>query len=502
MIQKTLNTSAFGKNDIRGIFPSQVNSELFFYTALGFVKWTRLQYSKLNVVKTTSDLTFCVCMDARLHSPELKKSLTEGILATSANVVDIGLVPTPLGYFSEFANVNCGSDEQIDGALIITASHNPSEYNGLKMTFNKKSLNEEQIQEVKKYTLEAYEKQNFSTGAIAAGNLYTCDIIPLYIEKISNNFAAIGEGIKIVVDSANATGGVVAPELYRNLGCEVIELFSEPDGNFPNHHPNPSDEKTLDVLKKTVVENKADCGIAFDGDSDRIGVVDSNGNSLSGDKLLLIFATDLIKELVPRGETPVIVSEVKCSQVLYDTINNCGGKAIMHKTGHGYIKSKMRETKALLAGEMSGHIFFKDRYYGFDDAIYAGCRLIEIIAKNKKTNSDFKISDLLKPFDEVHLSKEVRLHCDNEYKATVLKELEAKINEEMFGSKIIEIITIDGLRIIFEDGFALIRQSNTEPVFTMRFEAKTKEKCTHYEKTLIKATESIINLISTSGELV
>ena len=305
-------------------------------------------------------------------------------------------------------------------------------------------------------------------------------------------FDKIGSGIKIVTDSANATGGLVAPDLYRELGCEVIELFSEPDGNFPNHHPNPSDEKTLDAIKKAVVENKADFGIAFDGDSDRIGVVSSDGKTISGDKLLLIYALDLIKELKAHGESPIIVSEVKCSQVLYDTINKEGGEAVMYKTGHGYIKSKMKETGALLAGEMSGHVFFKDRYFGYDDAIYAGCRLIEIVAKNKKVNSNFDLKELIKPFDKVHLSHEVRLECPNEFKKPVLEELEGKICDELFNSKIKEIITIDGLRIIFEDGFALIRQSNTEPVFTLRFEAKDKEQCENYRKTLCELTEELV----------
>jgi phosphomannomutase/phosphoglucomutase len=503
-MQKTLNTTAFGKNDIRGLYATQVDEELFFYTALGFVKWARLQYSKSNVVKNTSDMLFCVAMDARTHSPMLKKALVEGILHTTANVLDIGLVPTPLGYYSEFAKIDNLNFDRVDGALIVTASHNPSEYNGLKMTFNKHSLNEEQIQEVKKYTLEAYEK-SFSATKALQGSVIEYNIIPNYIEKISKQFSNIGNGIKVVIDSANATGGVVAPELYRELGCEVVELYSEPDGNFPNHHPNPSDEKTLEVIRKTVVETGADCGIAFDGDSDRIGVIDANGVALSGDKLLLIFALDLIKELGARGTKPTIVSEVKCSQVLYDVINAQGGNAIMHKTGHGYIKAKMRETQALLAGEMSGHVFFKDRYYGFDDAVYAGCRLIEIIAKNKKNNPNFKIQELLAPFDEVSLSPEIRLHCENELKLPVLEELAKRIEargSDIFGSKIVDIITIDGLRIIFEDGFALIRASNTEPVFTLRMEAKEREKCEIYEKALVFEAQSIITSIAPSGEFV
>lgn len=488
----TLNTIAFGKNDIRGLFPSQVNSELYFYTARGYAKWALEQFKNAGIEKKYSNLTFCVAMDARLHSPELKMAILNGLTSIGANALDIGMVPTPLGYYSEFAKFEDGT--KVDGALIITASHNPSEYNGLKMTFNQGSLNEAQIQEVKKHTLDAFENKDArQTGAIKCGTVIEKDIIEHYIDKISNKFDKIGNGIKVVVDSANATGGVVAPKLYRELGCEVVELFSKPDGNFPNHHPNPSDLKTLVEIKKAVVENNADCGIAFDGDSDRIGVITKDGEAITGDKLLLIYALDLIEQLAARGEKPTVVSEVKCSQVLYDTINNNGGNAIMHKTGHGYIKAKMKETNALLAGEMSGHVFFKDRYFGFDDAVYAGCRLIEIIAKNKKNNPNFSLQDLIKPFNEVHLSDEVRLKCPNELKKPTLAELKTLVCDEMFNSKIAEIVTIDGLRIIFEDGFALIRQSNTEPVFTMRFEAKTKEKCELYEKTLIQKTQEIIN---------
>ena len=495
-MQETLNTKAFGKNDIRGIFPNEVNSELFFYTAKGYVNWALEQLNKTGAErKSACDLLFCVCMDARLHSKELKDSLIKGILSTGANVLDLGLAPTPLGYFSEFAKIDNEvlEDKKVNGALIVTASHNPSEYNGLKMTFNRASLSEEQIKEVKEYTIKAFEHSKESTyRTIRCGFEKKYDIISNYCDKIGDMFDKIGTGIKIVTDCANATAGLVAPKLYRDLGCEVIELFSEPDGNFPNHHPNPSDEKTLDAIKKAVVENKADFGIAFDGDSDRIGVVSSEGKTISGDKLLLIYALDLINELKAHGEMPTVVSEVKCSQVLYDTINQSGGKAIMYKTGHGYIKSKMKETNALLAGEMSGHVFFKDRYFGYDDAIYAGCRLIEIVAKNKKKNPGFDLKELIAPFDKVFLSHEVRLKCPNEYKKAVLDELKDKISDELFNSKIKDIVTIDGLRIIFEDGFALIRQSNTEPVFTLRFEANTKERCESYQDALCTLAQELV----------
>lgn len=480
-----LNTSAFGKNDIRGIFPDEVNEELFYYVGKAYVR-----YAVNNSGRCAKDLWICVARDARLHSETLANSVISGVISMGANVIDIGLAPTPMGYYSEFIKID--DNIKINGALIITASHNPSRYNGLKMTFGGASLTEDKIQEVKALTeVEFVERES----SIRHGMVKKFDIITPYIEKTVRSFPSVDGNIKIVVDSANATGGIVGPKLYKELGCEVVELFSEPDGNFPNHHPNPSDEKTLETIKKKVVEEKADFGIAFDGDSDRIGVIDSQGRSVSGDKLLLIYALDLIDEFSPRGEVPKIVSEVKCSQVLYDTINERGGEAIMHKTGHGFIKAKMKETGAILAGEMSGHIFFKDRYYGFDDAIYAGCRLIEIVAKHKKCNPDFKIENLLKPFEGVFLSKEVRMECLNEFKQPVLKALEEKIqnNPDIFGSQIKEIITIDGLRIIFDDGFALIRQSNTEPVFTLRFEANTQEKCKHYENTLTGEVNNILS---------
>lgn len=501
-MENQINTKAFGKNDIRGIFPSEVNGEIFFYAAKGYVSFVLEELKKKNNTKTAKDLVFAVCMDARTHSLELKRAIIQGINSMGADTLDLGLVPTPLGYFAEFAKIDESilANKKVTGSLIITASHNPSEYNGLKMTFNRQSLNEEQIKEVKRLTIEAKEKSGYRQVIKGVNKEY--DIISNYKNKIADMFGAIGKyngkQIKVVVDSANATGGIVAPQLYRDLGCEVIELYSEPDGNFPNHHPNPSDITTLDDIRKKVKETNADLGIAFDGDSDRIGAITQDAQIITGDKLLLIYAKDLIETLAIHGEMPSVVSEVKCSQVLYDTIEAMGAKAIMTKTGHGYIKSKMKETGALLAGEMSGHIFFKDRYFGYDDAIYAGCRLIEIVAKNKTKDENFKLSDLLEPFTKIHLSNEERLHCPNELKKDVLNKIAESINDELFNSKIKDIITIDGLRIIFEDGFALIRQSNTEPVFTLRFEAKTKEKCEQYRRTLVNLTNETVEQLNTS----
>ena len=485
-----LNTTAFGKNDIRGIYGDNVTEELFYYAGRGFV-----QYLVKESRKVPSEIWITVCRDARLHSPALSKSLIEGIRSCGANVVDMGLAPTPIGYYSEAAGLPPYLTKYlpVTAALIITASHNPSQYNGLKMTFAKQTLGESQIKVVKELTEEEYKLQ---IPPVPFGQLVEYDLIPDYIEDMKKRFGRIGEGIKVVVDSANGTGGIVGPKLYRALGCEVIELYSLPDGRFPHHHPNPSDEKTLNDIKKAVVANKADIGIAFDGDSDRIGVIDSNGNSMTGDKLLLIYSEDIIKEYNKKEIKPVIVSEVKCSQVLYDTINANGGIAVMCKTGHGYIKSKMRETGAVLAGEMSGHTFFKDKYYGFDDAVYAGCRIIEIISNKKKINPNFKIAEMLKPFETVCSSSEVRIPCPNSLKKLTLDSFQAVIaeNPDFFGTKIKDIITIDGMRIVFDNpsGFALIRQSNTEPVFTLRFEADSKENAQKYEELMVNKLLELI----------
>ena len=474
---------AFGKNDIRGIYGEDITEELFYNIGIGFVEWLKKQ-SALN----TNDMFITITRDARLHSPALEKALSDGILSTGAHVISLGLAPTPIGYYSEVVGV---SNYNIIAAAIITASHNPKEYNGLKMTYNKRTLSENQISEVKEFTFNNWttDQKSFDTSSII-----NYDIIPDYIQDMKQRFSNIGCGVKVVVDSANATGGVVGPQLYREIGAEVIELFSEPDGNFPNHHPNPSVEKTLDTLKEEVLKNKADIGIAYDGDSDRIGIIDNNGKFLTGDKLLYIYAFDLINSSKDKGITPTIVSEVKCSQVLFDEINKLGGNAVMCKTGHGYIKDKMKETDAVLAGEMSGHTFFKDRYYGFDDAIYAGCRIIEIISKQKKINPDFSISNLLKPFDAVYSSPEVRYPCPNNLKKSVMEKIKQVVNvkRHIFGTEIKDIITLDGMRIVFDGGFALIRQSNTEPVFTLRFEGKTEKECNRYKDTMLSLLDQVL----------
>ncbi len=472
---------AFGKNDIRGIYGEDITEELFYNIGFGYINWMIKQNNK-----SVNDLKIGICMDARLHSASLKQALIKGLTDCKVEFIeDYGVAPSPIGYYSEF-------EHKLDGAMVITASHNPSEYNGLKMTFNHQTLNETQISEVKEETFKHWKDYKVNTET-QNYDKFSVDIISEYIAEMKENFKDVGRGIKVVVDSANGTGGVVGPELYRQIGCEVVELFSEPDGRFPNHHPNPSVFSTLETLSKTVIKENADLGIAFDGDSDRIGVVDSKGNPMTGDKLLLIYALAMVQDY---GPTFSVVSEVKCSQVLYDTINATGAKAIMCKTGHGFIKEKMKETGAILGGEMSGHTFFKDRYYGYDDAIYAGCRMIEIISEKKTNNPQFKIESLLEPFNKVYTSSEVRYPCPNNMKASTLEYVknQVEINPEMFGSEIKDIVTMDGMRIIFDGGFALIRQSNTEPVFTLRFEAKNEDECNSYKSAMISCLDEFLKV--------
>ena len=476
-----ITLDAFGKNDIRGIYGKTVTEELFYNVGKAYVEYVKQRLNKQSVSLT-------VVRDARLHSVPLSEAIIKGVLEAGGHVINLGMGPTPFGYYSEFIDAPYG---KIDGSLIITASHNPPEYNGLKMTCDKSSLNEEQIKDVKKIT-EQIINGNISNNS-PKGKYEEFDMVQNYIKMQKELFGTNKKNVKIVTDCANAAAGVVAPQMLKECGYEVIELFTEPDGRFPNHHPNPSVESTLDTLKKTVIEEGADVGIAFDGDADRIGVIDSEGKYLTGDKLLYIYSTDLMKKFQDAEKKPVIVSEVKCSQALFDGLTNLGAEAVMCKTGHGYIKSKMKETNAVAAGEMSGHMFFKEGWFGFDDAVYAASRLANQIYKEKQVNPNFKLSDLLEPFNAVYTSAEVRYPCADENKKTVLATVSDSIekNSDFFGDNIKEIIRLDGLRIVFDGGFAMIRQSNTEPVFTLRFEGKNQTLCEQYQKAMINELDRI-----------
>ncbi len=475
---------AFGKNDIRGKVGEDLNPELFELVGKAFATYI---YKKENNI---DNIWVSVAQDARLHSPELTESLIKGLRSCGVNVLDLGLCPTPLGYFSEYAGLN------LTGAMIVTASHNPAEYNGIKITYKKVGLSESEIIKLKEITFGGNFIKNKNSKE---GEYKKYDIVSDYINTVGKPFLGKGKNVKVVVDSGNATGGVVAPELYRKMGCEVIDIFTKPDGHFPNHHPDPSKEKNLAALKAKILETGADFGIAFDGDSDRIGVVDNNGYAMPGDQLMLVYALNILENRKFNSPPkPVFVSEVKCSQVLYDTIDKNGGRSIMWKTGHAYIKGKMKEENAILAGEMSGHIFFKDCYYGYDDAVYAGCRIIEIVSAKKAANPKFKLSDIIDALPKKFTSPELRIPCANEYKYRVVEELKADLSQkpDIFINKIENIITIDGIRLVFNDGFALIRASNTEPTFTIRFEAGSQENLDNYKEKFLALLDEKMKMTS------
>lgn len=465
-ITQNINETIFRKNDIRGRVPEDLNFDSVSRIGQAFAEYIAEQTPE----KNPSEMWISIGYDARLHSPELSKALITGITSYGMNVVDLGRCPTPLVYYSAFYT----SDRmpQPDGTIMITGSHNPPNYNGLKMGCGKNCLKSDDIMEIKNICLESSIKESNSQG-----NVVQFDIITPYIEYLSKEFAGIidkKQPVKVVVDSGNGCGGEVAPQILKNMGCEVIELYSDPDGTFPNHHPDPTIPKNLEELIDRVASENADLGIAYDGDVDRIGVVDNQGNIIPGDMLMIMFGMDIIEE--QKYENPTFISEVKCSQVMYDELNKAGGNAIMWKTGHSFIKDKMKQEKALLAGEMSGHIFFADRFFGFDDAIYASCRLVELIAKNKQNDSDYSISGYLAQYPQMHATPEIRKPCADDIKFHVIEKLKAKLSAiRPSRTDIKDVITIDGIRIVFNDGFGLVRASNTEPILVLRFEAASEE---------------------------
>jgi phosphomannomutase/phosphoglucomutase len=348
----------------------------------------------------------------------------------------------------------------VEAGVQITGSHNPPDENGLKICLGKTTIHGEEIQEIRKIV----EGEAFADGE---GGLETLDIIPRYQDYLKENLKPGPKAIKVVVDAGNGTGGFVGVPIYRALGFEVIELFCEPDGDFPNHHPDPTMPANLETMIKTVKEHKADLGIGFDGDADRIGVVDNAGRIIWGDRLMAVYARDILKD--NPGAT--IVSEVKCSQTLYDDIEARGGRAIMWKAGHSLIKAKMKEEKALFGGEMSGHMFFVHRYFGFDDAIYAGGRLLELLSRTEGT-----LSDMLSDMPETVTTPEIRTPCPDDRKFDVVKALVEEFRKEY------DVVDVDGARVIFDFGWGLVRASNTQPVLVMRFEAQNEDQLEKMQK--------------------
>lgn len=401
-----------------------------------------------------SGRTICVGCDCRLSGSRLHAALCKGLLASGSHVLDIGTVPTPVLYYS-------GVHFKADGAVMITGSHNPPEYNGIKAVCGTGTMYGEAIQDVYKLMVGS----DFESGE---GTLKKVDAIAPYVDEIASQFHW-ERRVKVALDAGNGTAGPVVHKIVEKLNVDAIELFFDLDGNFPHHHPDPTIPSNLDDLKAAVRKHKADLGIAFDGDSDRIGTVDEQGNVLYGDMLLLIFGRDILS----RKPGSTFIGEVKCSQVMYDKLKELGGNPIMYRTGHSLIKAKMKEEHAELAGEMSGHMFFADGYYGYDDAIYAACRLLEIVAKSGKP-----LSHQLEGIPKLVSTPELRLDCPDEAKFKVV----AKVAEIVRRNR--QIVDIDGIRVPFERGWGLVRASNTEPVLVMRFEAESKELLDKYRQEL------------------
>lgn len=441
----------FREYDLRGIVGNELTEEIAERIGLAYCTYVRDKGVK----------TIALGRDGRLSSPALRESLLRGLLGGGLNVIDIGICPSPLVYFSLFTL-------PVDGGIMITGSHNAAEYNGFKVCVGKDTIHGEEIQHLRKIM----EAGQFVSGK---GTLSNHPIIPDYLAYIKKSFAGVrAEHLHVVIDCGNGAAALVAKEAVELLGCRVTGLYCDLDGRFPNHHPDPTVIENLHDLMQAVKETKADVGIGYDGDADRIGAIDEQGNVLWGDRLMVIYSRDILASK-PGG---TIISEVKASQCLYDDIAKRGGRPIMWKTGHSLIKAKMKAEKAVLAGEMSGHMFFADRYFGYDDAVYASCRLIEILAKTKKP-----MSSLIADLPPTTVTPEIRVECPDTIKFQLVQKVHdqcaaAAQTRQPLGAAgpLRELVTIDGVRAIFEHGWGLIRASNTQPALVLRFEATSQER--------------------------
>jgi len=406
--------------------------------------------------------------DGRISGPRLIDQFQKGVLSSGCNVVDIGEVPTPLLYFSTFKT------NTSDGVM-LTGSHNPKNYNGLKIVIDKKSMTSGKIKKIK----TTIEEESFLDGL---GKLTSLDMREDYLKELKEKIK-INSKIKVCLDCGNGVGGMIAPQAFKLLGLEVTELYSEVDGNFPNHHPDPSNPKNLEDLQKKVLETNSDLGIALDGDGDRVGLIDNKGNIIFPDTYMMLLAEDLLKKNL-KGS---IVFDVKCSTNLMKIIKNLNGTPIMSRTGHSYIKSKIIETNALLGGEMSGHIFFNDDWYGFDDAIYSALRMIEILSKTKLTSHEV-FSSYPKHFS----TPEINLKVPEEDKFKIIDELKTLINSSGY-----VLIDIDGIRLENKNSWGLVRASNTSPNLVLRFEGRTESdllEIKNYFKEILSKIESNLQL--------
>jgi len=440
-----MNPAIFRQYDIRGLAETDLTDDVV--CSIGKAFGTIIRRAELKKIALGSDV--------RLSSNRLKDALSEGILSTGCDVIDVGVVPTPVLYFSIFHYAT-------DGGIMITGSHNPKEYNGFKLCKGETTIYGDEIQDLKKII----EKKDFIKGK---GSMESKDPVDAYIELLKTK-VKIERPLKIIVDPGNGTAGPIARKLFKDLGCEVECIYCEPDGNFPNHLPDPTVPEYIVDLIRLVKGEKADLGIGYDGDGDRIGVIDELGNIIWGDKLLALFS----KEILEKKKGLPIIFEVKCSQGLVEFIESHGGVPIMWKTGHSLIKAKMKEENSPLAGEMSGHMFFKDNYYGYDDAIFASLRLLQIISK-----TDEPLSKLASEIPYYHSTPEIRVDCSDETKFGIVE----KVRD--YFKKNYDVIDIDGVRVLFGDGWGLVRASNTQPVLVLRFEAKTEERLEEIKKIVL-----------------
>lgn len=438
----TMNPRVFREYDIRGVAERDFPDAFVFQLGNALGAHFRAQGAR----------TVTLGRDARLSSPRIHATLRERLLAAGLDVVDVGIVHTPGLYFSVF-------HLEADGGVMITASHNPGDDNGFKIVRGRSTIYGDEIQELKRRIIE----QRFpELEGATPGTVRELDILTPYVAHIANNLQLGAKRPKVVVDAGNGTGGLSCVPLLEQLGFPVEPLFCDPDGRYPNHHPDPTVAENMAALIERVNATGAEVGIALDGDADRIGVVDARGRIVWGDQLMILFARAILKE--HPGAT--FVSEVKCSQALYDEIERLGGRAIMWKVGHSLIKVKMKEEGALLAGEMSGHMFFRHRYFGFDDAVYAAARLMELLSNDAGT-----LTDLVDTLPVLYNTPEIRIDCPDDHKAEVVRQAAAHFRAHYAVNE------IDGVRIQFPGGWGLVRASNTGPVLVMRCEAGSDARC-------------------------
>ena len=451
-----LNDNIFRANDIRGIAFEDLTEEVVF--ALGKALGTE------SINRKQGD--FIIGRDGRVSSPQLFEWVSEGVLSTGCNVTDIGVVPSPVFYHSTF-NLDSSS------GVVITGSHNPADYNGFKILFNNNSTSSEEIQSIKKRVKE----QDFLSGK---GNIESLDVVGSYVEEVISNIK-LKCPLNISIDCGNGAAGVVAEKVYRGLGCKVEGLFCDLDGEFPNHHPDPSKPENVEDLIKSVTKNNSDIGLAFDGDADRLGVISPSGEMIFPDMQMILFSEHILK----KNPNSRIVFDVKCSKLLEEAILKSNGTPLMSKTGHTFIKSMIRENNAILGGEMSGHIFFNDRWPGFDDGVYAGARMLEILAESEG-------EDIFNALPKLISTPEINLKTTDEEKFIIIDEFKKISNFEDC-----KIIDIDGIRVEFDNGWGLLRASNTSPVLVLRFEADSSNALNYikdrFKETLSKIEPSLTN---------